>query len=83
MFFFLFQLLNSSFPIGSFFIYSDYVLKISVCIFILFSNSVDILIINALNSLSGKLFISVLLFFSRGFLLLFQLRAVPLLFRFA
>ena len=61
------QPLNSSFPIGSFFICSGSLLKISVCIFILFCNSVDIFIINALNSLSGKLFISVLFFFPQGF----------------
>ena len=51
---------------------------------ILFPNSVSILITNALNSLSSKLFISVLfVVFFRNFLLLFQLKQTPLYFHFA
>ena len=46
-----------------FFIFSPSSLKFSLCSSIIFPNSVSILITNALNSLSDKLFISVLLFF--------------------
>ena len=55
-------------------------LKFSLCSFILFSNSVNVFIANALNSVSDKLFVCL---FSRDLLLLFPLRAVPLPFHFA
>ena len=58
---FLFQLLNSSFLIGSF-LFSSFLLKYSLITSLIFPNSVNILIPNALNYLSGKLFISVSLF---------------------
>ena len=62
-----------------FFIFSSSLSKFSLCLFILFPSSVSILITNALNSLSGKLFISVsLVVFVRGFLLLFRLKQTPL-----
>ena len=53
-----------------------------ICIYtkILFPNPLSIFITNVLNPLSGKLLISGSLFFSRDFLLLFQVRVVPLLF---
>ena len=56
---FSFQLLHSS-ALSGFLISSGSLLEI-LCLFILFTSSVSILIINAWNSLSGKLFIFVLL----------------------
>ena len=70
---FLFQLLNSSFLIGSF-LFSSFLLKYSLITSLIFPNSVNILIPNALNYLSGKLFISVyfiLFYFIFFFLSLF------------
>ena len=63
---FLFQLLFSSVLTSSFFIFSSSLLKFLLCSSILYPNSVSILIVNALSSLCGQLFISVLLFF-QGF----------------
>ena len=62
---------------------SSSLLKLSLYLSILVPNSVNILITSALNFLSGKLFISVLFFFFRYFLLLFQLKQTPLYFHFA
>ena len=50
---FSFQLLYSSILTGCFLIFSNYFLKVSLCS----SNLVSILITNALNSLSGELFL--------------------------
>ena len=50
-----------------FFIVYSSLLKFLLCTSILFPNSVNILITNALNSLSGKLFLSISLFFSECF----------------
>ena len=63
---------------------SSSLLKLPLYLFILVPNSVNILIIPALNFLSGKLFISVsFVVFFRNFLLLFQLKQTPLYFHFA
>lgn len=75
-------LLNSSFD-GIIFLFSSSLLRFShFCV--LYPNSIKIFITNALNSLSDKLFVSVSLFihFSRGFLLLFQVRTVSKSFHF-
>ena len=58
------------------FIFPSCLLKISLYIPILFSNSFNIIITNALNALSGKPLICLVIYFGRDFLLLFQLRAV-------
>ena len=76
--------LYSSALIGSFLKISSSLLKLSLYLSILFPNSVSVLSTNALNSLSGKLFISVsFFFFFRNFLLLFPLKQTPLYFHFA
>ena len=66
------------------YIFSISMLKCSLCSSILFLNSVHVFITTVLNSLSSKMFISVSLFvFFRDFLLLFQLRPIPLASHFA
>ena len=64
-----------------FFIFSNSLLKFSLCSSILFPNSISILITNALKSLTGKLFISVLLFF-QGFSLALSIEASSSVFSF-
>lgn len=61
---FSFQLLY--FQLSFLFILSDSLLKFLLCLSILSPNSFSILITNVLNSLSGKLFISVALFIFSG-----------------
>ena len=62
-------------------LFSSSLLKFSFCSSILFPSSVSILIINVLNSLSGKLFIFVLLrFFFEGVFLFFCLKQLSLSF---
>ena len=51
----------------SFFVFPSSLLKRSVCTSILFPNSINVFITNALNSFSGKLFISLSLFIFSGF----------------
>ena len=58
------------------FIFPSSLFKFSLYIPILFSNSFNIITTNALNALSGKLLICLVIYFGGDFLLLFQLRAV-------
>ena len=60
-----------------FFIFSGSLKKLSLCSSLLFCNSVIILITNNLISFSGKLLVSLFVFF-RVFLLLFQLSPISL-----
>lgn len=72
------------FLIGSFLYFSNSLLKCLLCTSTLLPNSVNILLPDALNSLSGKLFIHFMVcFFFFLFFLLFQLKVVPLPFHFA
>ena len=67
----------------AFFIFSSSLLKISLCSSIIYPNSVNILITNALNSVPLQMvYFCFIIYFFRGFLLLFKLRAVPLPFHF-
>ena len=77
---FLIQLLNSLL-IGSFFIFSTSLLKFSLCSPVLFPNSVNIFIINAFTFLSGKIFISVSLYF-QGFSLALSIESFSSAFSF-
>ena len=66
-----------------FFIFSSSLLKWSVLRWILFPNSVSIFIINSLNSLSGRLIISVsFFFFFQGFCLALSIESSSLPFHF-